>query len=111
MVFSYNPFKRNSTFNRFKNDAAIEVYMSMLEVQIMTISKQNTLGNFDNLNRGKGRLLKSWVRIKVLSLKGQIRVLSWFGIRQTLNLKEANSQLNEGNFYEKLATDRPTALS
>ena len=64
---TYNPFKRKSTFNPFKNDAAIEIYLSMVEKEIMNIAKNNCPENFDNLTRGKGKHFATLYQIRVLS--------------------------------------------
>ena len=64
--FSFNPFKKKSDFNP-KNDVAIEIYLSVIEDQIMGIQENGQ--NFSNLSKEEQLALKNLQNDKSIFIK------------------------------------------
>ena len=105
--FSMNPFRKKSNFNP-KQDVAIEIYLSVIEQQIMDIQEEGQ--NFSNLSKDEQLALKSLQNDKTIIIKSADKgsgVVVW---DREDYLKEANSQLSDQNIYEKVDYDPSSEL-
>ena len=106
--FSTNPFRKKSSFNP-KHDAAIEVYLSVIEQQIMDIKEEGQ--NFSNLSIDEQRALKNLQNDKSIIIKSADKgsgVVVW---DKDDYLKEAEQQLSDSNTYEKIDYDPSSELT
>ena len=105
--FSINPFKKRSTFNP-KHDSAIEVYLSVIEQQIMDIEEGGS--NFSNLSFEEREALKGLRNDSEIIIKSADKgsgVVVW---DREDYLKEADSQLSDHSVYEKIDYDPSSEL-
>ena len=110
-VVAYNPFKPKSTFNPFRNDPTIEVYLSMLEEEIVNLTKQENSDSFDNLTKAEKEALRNLSADKSIIIKGADKgsaVVVWDRLDY---LKEANSQLDDSLVYERTTADPLPSLN
>ena len=106
--FSTNPFRHKSTFNPKDNDAAIEIFCSTIEQQIMDIREEGD--NYRNLTKEEQEALKSLQNDTEIIIKSADKgsaVVVW---GREDYLKEADSQLSDTNIYEKVDFDPSSVL-
>ena len=106
--FSTNPFKHKSTYHPKNEDAAIEVYLSTIEEQILGIHEQGS--NYSNLTvdeREALRTLRNDSEIIIKSADKGSGVVVW---DKEDYLKEADSQLSDASIYEEIDYDPSSAL-
>ena len=101
-IYSYNPFRPKSTFNPKGKDAAIEIYLSRLEEEILAI---DTKLKYSNLTRKERTALNSLRNDTSIIIKGADKgsaVVIW---DRDDYLREAESQLSDTEVYEELHGD------
>ena len=97
--FCPNPFRKKSTFNPKGKDAAIEIYLSRLEEEILSI---DTKTNYNNLTRKERQALKNLRDDTSIVIKEADKgsgVVVW---DREDYLKEASSQLEDKEVYEEV---------
>ena len=100
--FSYNPFRPKSKFNPKGNDAAIEIYLSRLEEEILAIDTNIQYSNLTRDERKALNTLKGDTSIIIKEADKGSAVVVW---DREDYLKEAESQLSDNNIYEKVQGD------
>ena len=99
--FDVNPFKKKSKFNP-KGDAAIEMYLSRLEEEILSLNGKISYSNLTKGERNALYLLLDDPSIIIKEAdKGSTEVI-WD--RQDY-LREANRQLNDKDVYREVKSD------
>ena len=105
--FSTNPFRKKSSFNP-KHDVAIEMYLSVIENQIMEITEEGN--NYSNLSKEELSALRGLQNDSNIIIKSADKgsgVVVW---DREDYLKEADSQLSDSNTYEKIDYDPSSEL-
>ena len=106
-AFIANPFRPKSTFNPKGKDAAIEIYLSRLEEEILSL---DTKLQYNNLTREERQALRNLQNDHSIVIKEADKgsgVVIW---DREDYLKEAHSQLSDENVYQKLEGDITTPL-
>ena len=99
--FSYNPFKKKSSFNPPKVDAAIELYLSKIEDELMALAKDKDPKRYDNLTREERDALYSLMSDTSIIIKGADKE-SAIVVRDAKDyMKEAHSQSADPLVYTK----------
>ena len=99
---TFNPFRRKSKFNPKGKDAAIEMYLSRLEEEILAI---DTKLGYSNLTREEKKALKSLkddVDIIIKEADKGSAVVVW---DREDYLQEASKQLGDSDTYEEVFGD------
>ena len=99
--FDVNPFKKKSKFNR-KRDAALEMYLSRLEEEILSLDGEISYSNLTKGERNALYLLRDDPSIIIKEAdKGSV-VVVW---EREDYLREANSQLSDKDVYQEVKDD------
>ena len=99
---NYNRFRPKSKFNPKGKDAAIEIYLSRLEEEILSIDTQL---NYSNLTKEERQALKNLQNDHSIVIKEADKgsaVVVW---DREDYLREAEGQLSDQNVYEELSGD------
>ena len=96
--FDVNPFKKKSKFNP-KWDAAVEMYLSRLEEEILSLDEKISYSNLTKGERNALYLLQDDPSIIIKDADKGSAVVVWD--REDF-LREANSQLSDKDVYRKL---------
>ena len=102
-----NPFKKKSTFNPKGKDAAIELYLSRLEEEIMAIDTKLSYSNFTKEERLALNSLRDDTSIIIKEADKGSGVVVW---DREDYLKEAEKQLGDKETYEELSSDPASPL-
>ena len=105
--YIHNPFKSKSKFDPKGKDAAIEIYLSRLEEEILDI---NTKIKYHNVTREERKAIESLRNDKSIIIKEADKgsgIVIW---DREDYLKEAESQLSDENVYERLVDDNVSTL-
>ena len=110
--FTNNPFKKRSNFNPRNKDASIEIYLSRIEEEILSIIQDGGTNkiNFDNLTREERVSLENLKNDKNIVIKGADKgsaVIVW---DREDYLKEAEKQLGDTSIYTKIIDDPVQSL-
>ena len=102
-----NPFKKKSTFNPKGKDAAIELYLSRLEEEIMAINTKLSYSNLTKEERLALSLLRDGTSVIIKEADKGSGVVVW---DRKDYLKEAEKQLGDKETYEELSSDPVSPL-
>ena len=102
-----NPFKKKSTFNPKGKDAAIELYLSRLEEEIMAIDTKLSYSNLTKEERLALNSLRDDTSIIIKEADKGSGVVVW---DRKDYLKEAEKQLGDKETYEELSSDPVSPL-
>ena len=102
-----NPFKNKSTFNPKGKDAAIELYLSRLEEEIMAIDTKLSYSNLTKEERLTLNSLRDDTTIIIKEADKGSGVVVWDRMGY---LKEAEKQLGNKETYEELSSDPVSPL-
>ena len=97
-----NPFKKKSTFNPKGKDAAIELYLSRLEEEIMAIDTKLSYSNLTKEERLALNSMRDDTTIIIKEADKGSGVVVWDRMGY---LKEAEKQLGNKETYEELSSD------
>ena len=101
-----NPFNKKSTFNPKGKDAAIELYLSRLEEEIMATDTKLSYSNLTKEERLAIKSLRDDTSIIIKEADKGSGVVVW---DRKDYLKEAEKQLGDKETYEELSSD-PVSL-
>ena len=96
--FDVNPFKKKSKFNP-KGDAAIEMYLSRLEEEILSLDEKISYSNLTKGERNALYLLRDYPSIIIKEADKGSAVVAW---DREDYLREANSQLSDKDIYREV---------
>ena len=102
-----NPFKKKSTFNPKGKDAAIELYLSRLEEEIMAIDTKLSYSNLTKEERLALNSLRDDTSIIIKEADKGSGVVVW---DREDYLKEAEKHLGDKEIYEELSSDSVSPL-
>ena len=98
----FNPFRRKSKFNPKGKDAAIEIYLSRLEEEILGIDTRLSYSNLSREERQAMQSLRDDSSIVIKEADKGSAVVVW---DREDYLQEASKQLGEAITYEKVIGD------
>ena len=101
-TFESNPFRRKSKFNPKGKDAAIELYLSRLEEEILAIDTNLKYSNLTREERNAMYALRDDNSIIIKEADKGSAVVVW---DKCDYLAEASKQLNDKNVYEEISGD------
>ena len=99
---TFNPFRRKSKFNPKGKDAAIEIYLSRLEEEILGLDTKLSFSNLSREERQAMQSLRDDSSIVIKEADKGSAVVVW---DREDYLQEASKQLGEENTYEKIIGD------
>ena len=100
--FSYNPFKKKSNFNPPKGDAAIELYLSSIEGELMTLAMKKENKKYDNLAREERDALYNLMNDTSIIIKAADKGSAIVVWDKEDYMKDAHSQLLDTQVYTKI---------
>ena len=106
-TFTPDPFRRKKNYNPPKNDAAIELYLSRLEEEILDINTRLKFHNISKEERQAISSLKNDTSIIIKEADKGSGIVIW---DREDYLKEAESQLSDEKVYEALQGDAISPL-
>ena len=99
--FVVNPFRKKSKFNP-KGDAAIEMYLSRLEEEILSLDEKISYSNLTKGERNALHLLRDDLSIIIKEADKGSLVVVW---DREDYLREANRQLSDKDVYREVKGD------